>query len=160
MTDAEIIEGILLREGPGVPPYLAKDDAGGRTSWGISERSYPQEWVNGPPSKERARAIYEKIYVEPFEDLRQIDEPLRVCCIDDAVMSGVNAAIKRLQHVLNVPMDGKLGSMTVRAALVQGEVLKKYVVERAVRITRLVERRPSDLTNLTGWITRILGFLP
>lgn len=159
----EIINGILEREKEGTPPdYLAPGDAGGRTTWGISERAHPEAWRNGPPTKQEARMIYYTDYVSPWVLLRGINEPLTIACIDDGVMSGVETAVKRLQYVLGVPMDGKLGPVTLRA--VQGqqpaELLKRYVVERAVRITRLVQRRPSDLVNLTGWITRILSFLP
>ena len=164
MTTDQILDVILDREQEGTPPYLSKDDAGGRTSWGISERAHPAEWQPGPPTKARARVLYTEQYVKPFDILitGEIDDRIRVALIDDAVMSGVISAKKRFQYVLGVSLDGVLGSKTLARAriLAPDYLLKQYVIERAIRITRLVERRPSDLTNLTGWITRILSFLP
>jgi lysozyme family protein len=85
------------------------------------------------------------------------------CLVDDAVMRGVPDTIKRFQAVLGfLPPDGILGPKTVTAALAFNAtvLLKKYVVERCVRLCRLVERDPTQATNITGWITRVLGFLP
>lgn len=162
-----IVDGILEREGEGTPPYLAKDDHGLRTSWGISERAHPEEWVHGPPSRARARVVYTAQYVAPFDALlvAGVDERLRVALIDDGVMSGVPAAIKRFQHVLEVAMDGVLGPITVQAAqrvsrVAPDVLLTRYVGERIFRASRLVQRRPADLTNLAGWHARILTFLP
>lgn len=155
-----ILDGVLLREGPGKPPYLTTHDAGGRTAWGIAERWHPEAWRNGPPTYVEARAIYEREYVAPFRALRP--GPIAAALIDDAVLSGgAIVAIKRLQHVLGVPKDGIIGPVTLGALTHRDEraVLTQYTVERAIRITRLVQRRPADLVNLTGWITRILGFL-
>jgi lysozyme family protein len=108
MTDTAIIDGILDREQQGTPPYLAPGDAGGRTSWGISERAHPEAWRYGVPTRADARAIYATQYVRPFDRLTTAgaDDRLRVAVIDDAVMSGVDAATKRLQVVLGVVPDG------------------------------------------------------
>lgn len=169
MTAEEIIEGILEREGPGAPPYWRPGDAGGRTAFGISERAHPEAWLDGPPSRETARAIYRAVYVAPFDSLvGRVGEPLRVALIDDAVMSGVVTVIKRLQVVLGgltangIKIDGILGPNTREAAAKQDQsvLLTRYTIERVIRLTRIVQRRPTDLVNLTGWVTRALLFLP
>ena len=165
MRDDQIIEDLLAREGPGVPPYLVPGDQGGRTAWGVSERAHPLLWVNGPPTRAQARVLYVTQYVAPFDIFAQegLDDRIRVAVIDDAVLSGVPAAVKRLQHVLGVPMDGVIGPMTLTALhqWYPGQLIQAYVKERAIRITRLVQRMPAeDLPFLTGWITRILDFLP
>jgi lysozyme family protein len=156
----QILDGILDREGEGKPPYLVPGDAGGRTAWGISERSHPEAWQSGPPSRAQARDIYTKQYVYPFYQIPY--EALKMALIDDAVLSGISAAIKRLQIVLGVVPDGIIGIQTIAAIQRWSPtpLVKAYVVERAIRLTRLVQRRPSDLPFLTGWITRILSFLP
>lgn len=162
MNCSAIINGILDHEGPGKPPYLAPGDSGGRTAWGISERSHPEAWRPGPPSRDQARAIYMRVYVMPFIKLEAVaGDRLIAALVDDAVMSGVNAAIRRLQVVLNILPDGVIGPRTMEALRVQkpAYLLQRYVIERVVRITRLVEDRPKDLVNLTGWVTRILSFL-
>jgi lysozyme family protein len=161
----QIIEDLLTREGEGTPPYLNKNDAGGRTSWGISERAHPEAWRPGPPTREQAAAIYRRVYIAPFFALAKIPSTDRLVAvlIDDAVMSGVSSAIKRLQFILGLEMDGIIGPKTIQALKWFGAndiIVQRYVVERAVRISRLVQQRPSDLPFLTGWITRILSFLP
>lgn len=165
MNIRAIIDGVLDREQEGTPPYLAKGDAGLRTSWGISERAHPEAWVHGPPTRAQAFAIYLNFYVTPLDPLVPfVPEAFIAALVDDAVLSGGNlmTAVKRLQAVLGQTIDGILGPQTIRALheSVLTQVLQRYVVERAVRITRLVQRRPTDLINLTGWIVRILSFLP
>ncbi len=164
MIADDILDGILEREGEGTPPYLAPGDAGGRTTWGISERAHPEAWLRGPPTKAEARAIYEVHYIAPFRvaDRTGIDSRLREALIDDAVMSGAPAAIMRWQTVLGVTVDGVIGPATLAAACARSQpaLLTAYVVARALSLTRLVQRRPADLVNLTGWISRVLGFLP
>lgn len=170
MTADEIIDGILQREGEGKPPWLAKDDLGGRTSWGISERAHPEMWRNGPPSRAQARALYLAMYVKPFDWLIGIHEDLRVAMIDDGVMSGgvlpgrdgSLMATKRLQAVLGVPIDGKVGPVTIAAvrSMSMRELLQKYCVERVLRLARLVVGNRAQATNLVGWLSRALLFLP
>ena len=164
MTLDDILDDILAREGEGVFPYLAPGDAGGRTSWGISERAHPDLWQPGPPTRAQARVRYTLQYVAPFDSLvaHGIYDPLRVALIDDAVLSGEDAARKRLQWVLNVKRDGLFGPKTFAAIRARAgrELLQAYVVERACRLARLVQRRPTDLPSLHGWIRRALTFLP
>lgn len=164
MTVDDILDGILEREQQGAPPYLAHGDAGGRTSWGIAERFHPDAWRNGPPTREAARAILAAEYVRPFDSLAAAgcSERLREAVIDDGVLCGVVTAAKRLQAVIGVVIDGVIGPVTLQrlAFLDQVNLLKRYVVERAVRACRLVKRRPSDVANIEGWMVRILGFLP
>lgn len=164
MTVNELIDGILDREGPGKPPYLAKDDKGGRTSWGISERAHPEAWVNGPPTRAAADLIYRTTYFEPFRKLWSggLDGRIVSCLVDDAVMRGVADATKRFQWVLHETLDGIIGPNTTRAAISwpPDRLLKAYAVERAVRLARIVERDPTQATNVVGWIRRALSFLP
>jgi lysozyme family protein len=158
-----IIEGILDREKEGTPPYLAKDDAGGRTSWGISERTHPEAWRPGPPTRDQARSIYLSVYVKPFFALQGVaGDALIVALVDDAVTSGVEESIRGLQISLGVTADGRLGPATLAAfrGRVQTTLLKQVVVARAIRLARIVQHRPSDLTNLVGWLSRVLSFLP
>jgi lysozyme family protein len=164
MTTNELIDGILEREGEGTPPYLAPNDKGGRTSWGISERSHPEAWVNGPPSRDAAGGIYFGVYFMPFSKLWYggLDARIVACLVDDAVMRGVGDSIKRFQWVLHETMDGVVGPKTTLAAVSwpSEKLLKAYVTERCVRLCRVVEHDPTQATNITGWITRVLTFLP
>ena len=64
---------------------------------------------------------------------------------DDGVLSGVQTAIKRLQHVLGVAINGVLGVQTL-SALAWGHptaLLQRYVVERTIRLARQVQHDPE-----------------
>lgn len=172
MTTDDIIEGILEREGEGKPPWLAKDDAGGRTTWGISERAHPEMWKKGPPSRAQARNCYIVEYVQPFDWMIRhgIYEPLRIAMIDDGVLSGgvipgLNGrmvAVKRLQAVLGVIPDGIVGPATLRAirSYPPKQLLQNYVKDRAIRLARIVVGNRAQATNLVGWLNRVFSFLP
>ncbi len=164
MNTTQVLDGILEREGPGHPPtYLAVNDKGGRTAWGISERAHPKAWQPGPPTKAQAREILVNLYIPPFQPLRgYLEDEIFAALLDDAVLSGVAAAMKRFQWVLGMDMDGIAGPKMIEAVRVQNgpRLQRRYVVERAIRICRLVAADPTQTTNLVGWMTRILGFLP
>lgn len=158
-----IIDDILEREGQGSPPYLTANDKGHRTSWGISAKAHPDAWRPGPPTKAQARAIYQREYVKPFDALFDVTSGgVLAALIDDAVLSGVTTAIKRLQAVLRVTIDGVIGPQTIAAVekVPPNRLQQRLVVNRAIRIARLVQSDVSTLSFLTGWITRVLSLLP
>ena len=112
-----------------------------------------------------ARVIYFHQYVAPFDVLAEygVDERIRVVLIDDGVLSGVVSAIRRLQVVLGVVADGRIGTQTIAAAMnyqPSAALVTAYCVERAVRLARLVQHEPKNLPFLVGWISRALSFLP
>lgn len=162
MTTDELIDGILKREGENGPDYIDPNDSGGRTSWGISERAHPDAWKNGPPTRAAARAIYETLYVAPFISLRgAVVESVRAVVIDDAVLSGRVAAVKRLQHIAGAAEDGILGMKTLNALRVMDQVqlLHRLITDRTVFLVRLAIENPKDLKWLAGWVIRSLSFL-
>lgn len=163
MTVDDIVEGILEREGEGVPPYLDPKDRGQRTRWGIAERFHPEAWRFGAPSREMARAIYARDYIAPFDGLKDVnlDERVRIALIDDAVHSGVRTSVRNLQRVLGVTPDGMIGPETISAAMKAEAqwLLIRLVQARAVRIARIVQEDQSQLKYLAGWITRALEML-
>lgn len=161
MTTAELIAGILTREGEGVPPYHTWHDHGGRTSWGIDERSHPEAWQPGPPTRAEAIAIYARAYVAPFDVLGPLDEAIHVALVDDAVLSGLRASTTTLQRLLGVTIDGVLGPETAAAiGRADPRVLLVHLVQaRAHRLARLVEADPTQLRFLVGWIDRALAVL-
>lgn len=168
MTEDELLDGILTREGPGTPPYQDPADRGGRTAWGIDERSHPNAWLPGPPTRAQARAIYTTAYIAPFDALAQagVDERVRVALIDDAVMSGVGMAIRTLQRIVGVAPDGVIGpatmtALTARCAL-NGRadgVLVALVQARAHRLAKIIEAHHDQARFVVGWIDRCLSFL-
>jgi len=60
MLDTLIME-IISREGR--KDTNNPNDSGGRTKFGISQVYNPIEWVNGPPTFERAKQFYLEVFL-------------------------------------------------------------------------------------------------
>ncbi len=168
MTVDQIIEGILLREGPGDPAkgYLYKHDAGGRTNWGISERAHPEEWANGKvPSRERAAEIYRDEYLLPWAWVK--NEPLNTQLVDCSVLHGYTRAVKLLQRTFGTEVDGVVGPKT---RLFYGASMEKVGANPrhvnnalvAFRLKLIDEISDADVKQKAfeeGWEGRALSFL-
>jgi hypothetical protein len=139
VTDLEIVEMVLRNENVWDDNPL---DSGGRTAYGISSRYHPEAWVNGPPTREQAIAIYLKDYVAPFAGADPEHKPQLV---DIAVNSGVTTArglyaVARANH----------GTRSVTTQL---------VIERLKHYGRIVKTKPTQSIFLGGWINRAVSFL-
>lgn len=163
MSPDQIIDGILDREGENGPDYLDAHDKGGRTSWGISERAHPEAWIDGPPSREAAAAIYRRIYVAPWEWVTY--PPLRNQLIDCTVLHGQHRTAKLLQLVLgNVAVDGRLGPQTrywtERGTERDHRLINNSLAAYRLRfIDALTDDDPSQKRFEEGWENRALRFV-
>lgn len=158
MSVDEIIEGIIEREGPF---NNRPEDKGGPTCWGIAKRFHPEAWVNGPPTKDVARAIYRKRYIiDPgFAGVKDIH--LQEQLIDFGVNSGPATAIKFLQKIAGVPDDGILGPHTLDVvnALSGTYLNNRLMVERLRMVGRIIAKDKSQAVFANGWIVRFTEFL-
>lgn len=154
-----IIDDILRREGE----RETNDplDPGGRTKYGIAERSNPTAWADNIVTEAEAREIYRQKYVvRPGFD-RIPDARLRAQVVDFGVNSGPMIAIMKLQEILGVTVDGILGPITLHQlvqehpAFINTELVKK----RVQMLVRIVKKNPSQMKWLEGWINRALDFL-
>lgn len=157
-TLSEIINDIIKREGSATNDPT---DKGGRTQFGIAEKSNPAAWKDGKVTLDEARAIYLRKYVVApgFDKIHSV--PLQQQLVDFGVVSGPAVAIQKLQHVLGVAEDGVLGPHTL-AALAAGDVLvinNLLLAERIKLIGRIVHTTPSQVKFLNGWLNRALEFL-
>lgn len=89
------------------------NDPGGLTNFGISKSSYPDVDVANL-TKEQAIAIYFKDYWKPIYG-DQMPECLSMNVFDCAVNCGVGTAIRMMQNVLGVFVDGNIGKHTLAA---------------------------------------------
>lgn len=157
-TTDSIINDILKREGAATNDPL---DKGGRTAFGISEKSNPEAWKDGKVTEDEARAIYEQKYVKgPKFDL--ITDPhLRAQLVDFGVTSGPQLVISKLQEILGVKVDGVIGAATLKAisAIHPEDLSNALVVTRVKMIGKIVVNNPSQLKFLNGWLNRALEFL-
>jgi lysozyme family protein len=166
----DFIDAIIAREG-GAAETNDPADSGGRTKFGISERSHPEAWADGTVTYPEARAIYEKVYIlaEHFDKISNIQLQHQV--VDFGVPHGPNAATKLLQQLVGVKADGELGPATLAAIekypagkLFGVDVPGIVLLNMAFRDARilydatLAKRRPKDLKFLLGWLKRAMEF--
>ncbi len=155
----DLIDRIIAREG-GEQATNDPRDVGGRTTLGISEAANPEAWADGQVTREEARAIYQRKYIDGpgFGQLPtgQIQEFL----IDWGVTSGPSLAITKLQVILGVTQDGKLGPASVSAvrAFDQHALLDRLIDERIMSLARIVVKRNDQLAFLLGWLKRAISF--
>lgn len=137
-------------------------DKGGRTQFGISETANPEAWSDGVVTEDEARAIYLQKYVRsPKFD--QLPPLLQGLCIDWGVVSGPQLVIMKLQGLLHVTQDGKIGPATLKALSNSPEGVMRLnnllVAERIRQVGRIVAKDPSQTKYVSGWLNRALEFL-
>lgn len=164
MTTDELIDGIIAREGG-----FSQDgsDRGGATKFGITAADLGAWRHLGRPASraevkalaiDEARTIYRRQYVQPFLSV-PFDE-LRAQLVDFGVLSGTATAIRALQGVLGVPVDGLFGPRT-QAALVAHDwrlVNAALVGARCRLLEGIVDRDATQLVFLHGWMRRAVSF--
>lgn len=155
-----IVDKIIEAEG-GEKATNYPHDPGGRTQYGISERSNPEAWKDGKVTHDEARAIYETKYLcGPGFD-RVGHERLRHLLVDFGVHSGPSIAIVELQKILRVDADGILGPKTL-AAIEAAEprlLINKLAIARLRMLGRLISKRPKHAADAAGWINRVTEFI-
>lgn len=155
-TVSDIISNEIKIEGA---PTNDPADKGGRTAFGISEKSNPSAWANGAPTEAMARAIYQQKYVTGpgFDKIE--DSGLQSQLVDYGVNSGPMIAIQKLQAIVGVEVDGVLGPATL-AAIPSFPNLNNLLVGARIRmIGKIVQKNPSQLKYLEGWLDRALQFV-
>lgn len=158
MSIESIISEIIAREGPPTDDPL---DKGGRTAYGISEKSNPEAWADGHVTEAEARDIYYRKYVisPGFDKVK--DPGLRAQLVDFGVTSGPQLAIMKLQQIVGAEIDGVLGPQTHAAiSKMHAEDISNHLTIARVRmIGRIVSKNPSQLKFLNGWLDRALQFI-
>jgi lysozyme family protein len=163
----KILNDVLEREG--WPKYTEHPhDRGGPTKGGITIRTLEQ-WRQRRVTrqelerlpKNEALAILERRYVDSNGINKIQNRVLREQVIDNAVLSGPVLAAKDLQTVLDVDVDGIIGTKTLTALIAQDQeyISNKLAVVRSLRLARFVQKNPKQLTFLVGWLRRTLGFV-
>ena len=158
----DIVSDVIEREG-GSAVTNRPNDPGGRTQYGISERSNPKAWLDGKVTEQEAKEIYLSKYVvwPKFHQIPATHTQLQAQLIDYGVHSGPQLAIQKLQMILNVEVDGVIGPRTLLA--IRGcdpRILNnRLVVERVKMIGRVVQKNPGQLSDLSGFLNRALSFI-
>ena len=152
----EAIKHILKYEGGYVNH---KDDPGGRTNLGVTQRVW-EEWTGKPATEEDMRgltvAMVSPLYKKRYWDaVRGDDLPSGVdlCVFDCAVNAGVGRASKCLQQTVGVTADGQIGPATMAA------VAKKPAEHIIADFCDLREAHYKSLSTFAtfgkGWMRRL-----
>ena len=142
-------------------------DRGGRTIYGISERYHPELWVNGPPTREAAGVFYLSLWRDcGAASLDAMGAPELACAhFDASVHHGIERAVILLQRAVGAGLaqDGSFGPHTKEAVAVQltgrrrdDPLLSDLLFERLRFFSRIVQRDPTQLEFLRGWVNRVI----
>ena len=166
MTEAEIIDGIIAREGGYVDH---PNDRGAATNFGITLKTL-RNWRRDPAltaadvqalSKEEARRIYRTEYIERPGFDRIANDHLRAHLIDFGVNSGPRTAALALQKILDVSQDGDIGPVTLAALRRMGAMKcsNLLMAARIMHYAKIVRGDPSQSAFIVGWLDRALRFM-
>lgn len=152
----DLIDEIIEREGNATND---PKDRGGRTQFGISERSNPEAWKDGKVTYEEARRIYEKKYLKPFKGLE--DHAAYSQLVDFGVTSGPKLVVSKIQEIAGASVDGIIGPKTIAEVLSIDQIWlnNQVVAERLRMIGRICSKDLSQVRFLNGWVNRALEFL-
>jgi lysozyme family protein len=171
----EIIEGIVDREGDKFTNHAA--DPGGPTKFGITQETLSR-YLKRPASVddvrnltlETASQVYEWMFIlEP--GFHKVEfENVQLHLIDFGVHSGPETAVKHLQRILGVKVDGVLGPQTLKAlhARKPREIAGALWDSRLAYMGQLVRddvrkktgRKDTHAENIFGWINRMQSINP
>ena len=162
----QCLEFVLGREGE----YSnLKDDRGGATNCGITQRTY-DEWQerHGLPtqsvrliSKDEVSCIYKGAYWNKCE-CANLPQPIDLVVFDSAVQHGTERACKWVQHLVCVAVDGVIGFKTLYAVndYVMRNRLKTlvddYMDARYAFYAGIISRDPTQKKFERGWNNRMV----
>lgn len=130
------------------------DDTGLRTRWGISSRAYPDLDLS-TLTRKQAIAIYRRDYWAKAR-CEKLPAPLGLAIFDAAVHSGPVAAVRSLQRVLGVRVDGALGPLTIAAVEAREPIVLRLVLEQRARDLIELSERPGQGVFRLGWMRRLV----
>lgn len=141
------------------------DDPGGRTKYGISQRSYPDADIENL-SLTDAKEIYRKDYWTPLRCDDISSDEVAIELFDTGVNMGNTQAVKIAQRAVNfisrdsIVVDGKIGRNTLARinewCLRDAELLFKVMNGfQFIRYVEIVAGRETSRKYARGWMKRI-----
>lgn len=139
-------------------------DGGGCTMKGVTLSTY-RDYFGQYKTCEDLRYITDEEWLYIFKDgywnkckADEIDSQIVANIIVDwAWMSGVKTAVKKIQKLLGVEVDGIVGRETIGAINNCNEdiLFNDIYNERVKFYTNIVEKKPSQKMFLNGWLNRL-----
>jgi lysozyme family protein len=152
----DLVDRVIAREG-GSKISRDKNDPGGVTKYGISQRAFPDEDIENL-TEARARQLYERMLMQTNID-KVLDPYLREHVFDFFVHSD-RPAIRSLQRLVGAKPDGIIGTETLQAVNAKPhttDFYRAYTRERLMFLARVIQNKPTSLRYLTGWISRVMS---
>lgn len=107
---------------------------------------------------EQAAKIYKKNYWDVCKADKIADSNIAYLLVDFAVNSGCRTAIKALQSLIGVEVDGVIGNITLNSLnsyYNPKEMFDMLMDYRKDFYNKLVEKKPSQKVFLKGWMNRL-----
>ena len=150
-------EYIIQNEGGYV---FEKNDSGGETKFGITNRSYPSLNIRDLTFEDAKKIYYRDFWQKgKFEEID--DEKVATQVFDLSVNLGIRSAVTVLQRALRsvgetVQEDGLMGPETLLATLNSDPrcLLAAIKSEAAGYYRQIVAKNPSQQKFLKGWLNR------
>lgn len=140
------------------------NDGGGCTMKGITLSTYRDYYGRHKTCNDLKYITDEEwlhIFKDGYWDMCRADEIdsqiIANIIVDWAWMSGVKTAVKKVQKILNVDVDGVIGKNTLYAInKCNEEILFNDIYNERVKFyTNIVEDKPSQKIFLNGWLNRL-----
>ncbi len=174
---SEAVQFVLKQEDEKMTGEITniKGDAGGRTRWGIAERSHPELIATGfytSMSAEASLAVATKVYIDsyalPVKLTSLASQLVANAYLSFAINQGSKSATKQMQNAVNfllqgqdppqppIVVDGAIGPATLAAinALPERSFLTALGLVQRQNYRDIVASNPSDAKFLNGWINR------
>jgi lysozyme family protein len=139
-------------------------DKGGRTRYGVAEKSHPELTPSGfydTMAADKALVVAENLYAEQYAKPLRISElsnqNVANAILSFAINEGVETSVKILQKAIGVTPDGNFGPETlgkVNSMAAHDFMLALYQEQKAHYIS-IVENNPSQQVFFKGWMARV-----
>lgn len=154
MNYVDAIKKVIIAEG-GSKITEDKDDSGGLTKYGISQKAYPTLDIRNL-TEAQAILIYKKDYWDKISG-DKLPYNIAYALFNQGVVRGVGAAVATAQRVLGLTADGGLGFVTLSKliSIDEKKFIASFLAKSIEEAKALAAKRPKDQKYLNGWINRI-----
>lgn len=170
MAEFEKLAGKLLKLEGGFVNH--PKDRGGATKYGVilntwKEYGYDKDQDGDIDlddlkaiTHEDAKMIAKKIFWDYFKADQIRNQSIAELMVDWGYNSGRVTVARRIQRILNVPLDGVIGKITIAAInkANQAKLFHAIKQDRKEFIEHLVRMNPSQEVFYKGWMNRINSF--
>lgn len=162
MADYRKLKPFILRWEGGFANV--KNDRGGATNKGITITTFRAYFGKGKTVDDLKRLtdaqwdyIFLRGFWKPFGADSINSQPIANICVDWAWASGTVTAIRQVQSILKVPVDGKVGPKTIEAINTANSkaLFERIKAGRLLFVDNIVKRDPSQRVFIKGWKNRI-----